>query len=72
MEEIDAVYAKARVERSNAIRQLIAAPIARGVKSVWHALTGRLDHPEKPTATGRVDRFSPGRGSDERRFRRGA
>ena len=54
MEEIDAVYAKARVERSNAIRQLIAAPIARGVKSVWHALTGRLDHPEKPTATGRA------------------
>jgi len=47
MEEIDAVYAKARVERSNAIRQLIAAPIARGVKSVWNALTGRLDHSEK-------------------------
>ena len=54
MEEIDAVYAKARVERSNAIRQWIAAPIARGAKSVWHALTGRLEHSEKPTATGRA------------------
>ena len=54
MDEIDAVYAKARLERSNAIRQLIAAPIARGFKTVWLALTGRIEHSEKSTATGRA------------------
>ncbi len=54
IEQIDNAIAKARVERAKAYREIIAAPIARAVKSVWRTLTGGFGQSGKPTATGRA------------------
>ena len=53
-EQIEAGLARARVERSNAVRRLIGAPIANAFKFIWRKLTGSIGHSAKPTVTGRA------------------